>query len=435
MRILDDDPRKLEVRHNREWLDMPMADLLGARAHDDRGAAARARGLRQTLAGRRSRSRCSSCSTRCCRAMTPSRSTRTSSSGGPTRSSTCCSGATSSAHYGRPQQAIMTMPILVGHRRHAQDVEVARATRSASPTRRRRCSARRWRSPTRRWASTTGCSSTARSPDGPVRGVGELGRELGAGCQARARARDRRLAALAGGGREGRGRIRPGLRPARAAAGDRGGELRPPRATSTCPALIAERVRDLALGGAAADRAGRRVARRGPARRRGAGAGGRARRRAGAAGRPAALPAPAGVLSRPGFRLASATLPPAAETLARPDRASDGALRAGTAARYTPSVGPQAPSGAGSDRSPPKEAPFGKARRSLKTQQHAHLRSDRDRGVRPGSTRPTGALRALAWDGKESSREVPRHGSGPRCIGPGRRSPSRRRQALHDSFS
>ncbi len=28
MRILDDDPRKLEVRHNREWLDMPMTDLL-----------------------------------------------------------------------------------------------------------------------------------------------------------------------------------------------------------------------------------------------------------------------------------------------------------------------------------------------------------------------------------------------------------------------
>src|SRR6476620_314224 len=28
MRILDDGPRKLEVRHNRQWLDMPMADLL-----------------------------------------------------------------------------------------------------------------------------------------------------------------------------------------------------------------------------------------------------------------------------------------------------------------------------------------------------------------------------------------------------------------------
>ena len=29
LRILDLDPRKLEVRHNGEWLDMPMTDLLG----------------------------------------------------------------------------------------------------------------------------------------------------------------------------------------------------------------------------------------------------------------------------------------------------------------------------------------------------------------------------------------------------------------------
>jgi tyrosyl-tRNA synthetase len=29
LRILDSDPRKLEVRHNGEWLDMPMVDLLG----------------------------------------------------------------------------------------------------------------------------------------------------------------------------------------------------------------------------------------------------------------------------------------------------------------------------------------------------------------------------------------------------------------------
>ena len=34
--------------------------------------------------------------------------------GGPTRSSTSCSGGTSSAPTGSPQQAIMTMPILVG---------------------------------------------------------------------------------------------------------------------------------------------------------------------------------------------------------------------------------------------------------------------------------------------------------------------------------
>ena len=44
-----------------------------------------------------SRSRCWSCCTRCCRGSIRSRSTPTSSSEGPTRSSTCCSGATSSA--------------------------------------------------------------------------------------------------------------------------------------------------------------------------------------------------------------------------------------------------------------------------------------------------------------------------------------------------
>ncbi len=59
---------------------------------------------------------------------------------------------------------------------------------------------------------------------------------------------------------------------------------------------------------------------------------------------------------------------------------------AGAIALYS-LVGPQVPLGAGSDRSPPEGTPFGEARRSLKTQQHAHLRSILDRGVRPGSTR------------------------------------------------
>ena len=53
LKILDADPERLEVRRNGEWLDMPMADLLGARAHDDGRAAARARRLRQTLVGQR----------------------------------------------------------------------------------------------------------------------------------------------------------------------------------------------------------------------------------------------------------------------------------------------------------------------------------------------------------------------------------------------
>ena len=61
-----------------------------------------------------SRSRCSSSCIRCFRGMTRSRSRRTSSSGGPTRSSTCCSGATSSAHYGQPEQVILTVPLLTG---------------------------------------------------------------------------------------------------------------------------------------------------------------------------------------------------------------------------------------------------------------------------------------------------------------------------------
>ena len=47
-RILDPDPERLEVRRNSEWLDMPMLDLLALAAHDDRGAAARARRLLQT---------------------------------------------------------------------------------------------------------------------------------------------------------------------------------------------------------------------------------------------------------------------------------------------------------------------------------------------------------------------------------------------------
>ena len=51
-----------------------------------------------------SRSRCSSCSTRCCRATTRSRSRPTSSSAAPTRPSTCCSGRDVQRAYGQPEQ-------------------------------------------------------------------------------------------------------------------------------------------------------------------------------------------------------------------------------------------------------------------------------------------------------------------------------------------
>ena len=50
--------------------------------------------------------------------------------------------------YGQPEQAILTMPILAGHRRRARRCPSRSATTSASPTRPRRCTARRCASPT-----------------------------------------------------------------------------------------------------------------------------------------------------------------------------------------------------------------------------------------------------------------------------------------------
>ena len=51
-------------------------------------------------------------------------------------------------HYGQPPQIVLTMPLLEGTRRRAEDVEVATAITSASPKRRRRCSAKLCPSPT-----------------------------------------------------------------------------------------------------------------------------------------------------------------------------------------------------------------------------------------------------------------------------------------------
>ena len=96
------------------------------RAHGDGRPAARAQRLRQALRRRARRSRCSSCSTRCCRATTRSRSPPTSSSAAPTRPSTCMLGRDVQRAYGMPEQSVLTMPILPGDRRHREDVEVAR---------------------------------------------------------------------------------------------------------------------------------------------------------------------------------------------------------------------------------------------------------------------------------------------------------------------
>ena len=178
--------------------------------------------------------------------------------------------------YGQPEQAILTMPILVGTDGAPEDVQVA-----GQPDRRhrpaaRRCTARRWRSPTRRWASTTGCCSAASRPSATAPGERSprdakraLARELVAWLHSEPRTReaaerhfDRVFVERAAPEeiQEARFECDDGVRPP--AGPDRRG------------------VRDLALGGAAADRPGRRDARRGPARRRRARRAVRAGRRA-----------------------------------------------------------------------------------------------------------------------------------------------------------
>ncbi len=162
-----------------------------------------------------SRSRCSSCSTRCCRAMTRWRCARTWSWGAPTRSSTCCSGATCSAPTDQPEQAILTMPILVGTDGEQEDVEVAGQPHRHH--RRSRGDVRQDAEPPRRGDGRVlpaAARPRARRRAGAARG------------QAGACARAGRLAALARGGDRGRAGVRPRVRAARRARGDRGARVR-----------------------------------------------------------------------------------------------------------------------------------------------------------------------------------------------------------------
>ncbi len=78
------------------------------------------------------------------------------------------------------------------------------------------------------------------------------------------------------------------------------------------------------------------------------------------------------------------------------------------ASRYTRWSARRAPLGAGSDRSPPEGTPFGEARRSLKTQQHAHLRSNYGSWCASRFDPPTGALNdASGWRSKSQVEKYP----------------------------
>ena len=154
--------------------------------------------------------------------------------------------------YGQPEQVVLTMPILPGHRRRAEDVEVAgqlhRDHRAA------RGDVRQDAAPPRRGAGAAGtsCCSASRAA---------RGRRPRATPSARSRARssarfhDEAAAAAA------EARLRPRARRARAARGDRRGRARAPAdgGACTCRRCSPSAFGVLALGGAAAARPGRRA--------------------------------------------------------------------------------------------------------------------------------------------------------------------------------
>ena len=152
--------------------------------------------------------------------------------------------------YGQPEQGVLTMPLLLGHRRRREDVEVA-----GQPDRRDR-SARRDLRPhdvdsrqlLEQWYGLLlGREPAARL--GPARGQarararahGPLPRRRG--CRARSSEWDR-------------------VRRAGRAQRDRGGDVHGNGGTVHLPAADRRALRHVALGGAPADRAGRGLARR-----------------------------------------------------------------------------------------------------------------------------------------------------------------------------
>ena len=357
MRILDDDPRKLEVRHNREWLDMPMTDLLAL----VRTTTAAQLLEREDFAKRWEAKEPISLLELLYPLLQGYDSVAIDADvelGGTDQKFNLLLGRDIQRHYGRPQQAIMTMPILVG----------TDGTRKMSKSLGNQIGVTD--APGEMFGKTMAIPDEAMEEyyrllvdprsEAPARDVGELS---GSSARDAKRRLARELVGWLHSPEEAaprRGRMGSRLRadgscPRRSRRrGSRDGQ------TVHVPALIAERVRDLALGGKAAAGAGRGVAGRAPARRRRPGARRLRGGRGGAARRQAPLPPPARLLSAgapalpPGGRLRCS------EQQARSGgrvRASSGGLRAGVPCALYSFVGPQPPQGAGSDRFPQKDDP------------------------------------------------------------------------------
>jgi tyrosyl-tRNA synthetase len=113
MRILDDDPRRLEVRFNREWLDMPTTDLLGL----VRTTTAAQLLEREDFAKRWEAKEPISLLELLYPLLQGYDSVAVDADvelGGTDQKFNLLLGRDIQRHYARPQQAVMTMPILVG---------------------------------------------------------------------------------------------------------------------------------------------------------------------------------------------------------------------------------------------------------------------------------------------------------------------------------
>ena len=254
-RILDPDPERLELRRNSEWLQMPMVELLRLVGTTTAAQLLERDDFAEALVGARAESRCSSCSIRSCRGTTRWRSTRTLSSADRSEVQL----AARARHPARLRPARAGDPddaALRRHRRAPEDVQVPRQPdRITDP-------------PEEMYGETMAI---------PDEALEEYRRLLHRPRHARVRservlAPRRQAHARPRAGRHGchssrRDRRPPTLRPRlRAARGPRGAPGRPlpgaPQGVVHLPAVITQRVRDLALGGPAPDRPGRRGARR-----------------------------------------------------------------------------------------------------------------------------------------------------------------------------
>ena len=157
---------RLEIRHNSEWLDMSMEDLFGLVRHvtvaqllerDDfakRFAAHQPISLLELLYP----------------VLQGYDSVAIDADvelGGTDQTFNLLMGRAIQSAYGKPQQVVLTMPLLVGTDGVREDVEVDRQPRRGHRAAPRRSTARRSRSPTPRCRAGTTCCSASRSRRAP----------------------------------------------------------------------------------------------------------------------------------------------------------------------------------------------------------------------------------------------------------------------------